>query len=220
MVGRDAGAPGGDPGRHESVDLAVGADATLSLRHLLVVVRLVAGVVRYSVLDLETPGGLHSRHGAQPLTEARGPVLLRAGQLTFCCAPTGPSCALAEDEQAAWSRDPAPARRSLMDALLNRPVGVLTLHLGEHRLPLSVDDEMLCKGVLLGRHTRCEVIIPDQQVSRVHAVVLKLDGAPYVLDAGSSNHTWHPSGPVKCRRLEDGDVYFLGQAVVSWRSRA
>jgi hypothetical protein len=192
---------------------------------VLFVVRLVAGRVRFSALDLETPGGLHTRHGAQHLTESERPALLRTAGLAFFCVPTGPGTVLPADPLEAWGlfeNAPKPKPPSLVDQFLTRnsgATGTLLLRLDDRReLPLTVDDPMLARGVLLGRLERCDVIIPDQQVSRVHAVALHIDGTPYLVDAGSSNGTWRSSGDrVKCSRLEDGDVFALGRSTVEWR---
>jgi hypothetical protein len=209
----------GTLGRHEATDLPLTPEAALSLRHALFVVRLVAGRVRFCALDLETPGGLHTRHGAQRLTESERPALLRTAGLTFFCVPTGPGSVLPIDPLDArrvFDDTPKSKRTSCSDQL-RLGNGVLTLRLDEHVLPLSVDVPMLSRGVLLGRQERCDVIIPDPQVSRVHAVVLNVDGEAHLVDTGSSNGTWHAAGRVKCRKLEHGDVFMLGRATVEWR---
>lgn len=214
----------GTLGRHEAVDLPLVPDAALSLRHVLFVVRLVGGVVRYSALDLDTPGGLHTRAGAQHLTEAERPSQLRTGALTFVCVPTGRTPALPLDPHEARRLldEPRPPRRpSLVEQFLRRgeAAGTLTLRFGADLLPLRLDAATLSRGVLIGREKRCDVIIPDNFVSRVHAVALCIDGVPYLVDAGSSNGTWrHPGTRVHCTRLEDGDVFIMGQAQLGWRA--
>lgn len=215
----------GTLGRHEAVDLPIAPDAALSLRHVLFVVRTVDEQVRFTALDLETAGGTHTRHGPERLTEGDGPLLLRTSGLLFFCVPTGPRPALPADPLDAWRLFDAPPkpRPSLFTELLRRPghaVGTLTLHLGARAFPLTVDRPMLTHGVLLGRHERCDVIIPDRFCSRVHAVVLDVDGVPHLINAGSSNGTWHASkAPVKCWRLHHGDVFWLGESTVEWRLR-
>ena len=214
----------GTLGRHEATDLPLVPDAALSLRHVLFVVRLVDGQVRFSALDLETPGGLHTRLGAQHLTEAERPCELRTSALTFLCVPTGKTAALPMDADEARRQldQPQPSRRpSFIDQFLRRgeTEGLLTMHRGTALLSLKVDAGMLEQGVLIGRETRCDVIVPDAMVSRVHAVVLSIDGVPHLVDAGSSNGTWrHPGTRVKCTKLEDGDVFLFGHARVGWRA--
>ena len=213
----------GTLGRHEATDLPLVPDAALSLRHVLFVVRQVAGVVRYSAIDLQTPGGLHTRLGAQHLLEAERPRQLRTAALTFVCVPTGATLALPQDPHEAQRvlDEPAQARRpSFIDQFLRRhdSEGTLTLRLGANVLPLKADAPMLARGVLIGREPRCDVIIPDLFVSRVHSVALSIDGVPHLVDAGSSNGTWrHPGTPVKCTKLEDGDVFYFGHAQLGWQ---
>lgn len=212
----------GTLGRHESVDLPIASEAALSLRHVLFVVRLVSGRVRYSAIDLETPGGLHTRHGAQRLTESDRPATLRTAGLTFFCVPTGPNSALpvdAFDARRLLEEAPRPRQPSLAELFLRRPGGVLTMCLGDQVLPLTVDAAMLERGVLIGQQERCDVLIPDTYVSRVHAVAVNLEGVPYLVDTGSTNGTWHHSAAqVKCWKLEDGDRFAIGRATVEWRS--
>lgn len=212
----------GTLGRHESVDLPIASEAALSLRHVLFVVRLVSGRVRFSAIDLETPGGLHTRHGAQRLTVSERPALLRTAGLTFFCVPTGPNSALpvdAFDARRLLEEPVRPRQPSLAEMFLRRPGGVLTMCLGDQVLPLTVDAAMLERGVLLGQQERCDVLIPDSFVSRVHAVAASIDGVPYLLDTGSTNGTWHHSAAkVRCWKLEDGDRFAVGRAAVEWRS--
>ncbi|MDP1825425.1 MAG: FHA domain-containing protein [Archangium sp.] len=212
----------GTLGRHESVDLPIASEAALSLRHVLFVVRLVAGRVRFSAIDLETPGGLHTRGGAQRVTESERPTLLRTAGLSFFCVPTGPNSALpvdAFDARRLLEEPPRSRQPSLAELFLRRPGGGLTMCLGDQVLPLTVDAAMLERGVLIGQQERCDVLIPDRFVSRVHAVAVTIEGVPYLVDTGSTNGTWHHSAvQVKCWKLEDGDRFAVGRATVEWRS--
>lgn len=180
--------------------------------------------MRFSAVDLETPGGLHTRHGAQHRTESERPALLRTAGLAFFCVPTGPGAVLPADPEEAWrlfENAPKPKQPSFVDQFLSRgsgTAGKLTLRLGDRTLPLTVDDPMLERGVLIGRQERCDVIIPDRFVSRVHAVALNIDGVAHLINTGSSNGTFHRTGaPVKCWKLEDGDLFILGESTVEWR---
>lgn len=54
-------------------------------------------------------------------------------------------------------------------------------------------------------------------VSRVHAVLLRLDDAVFIIDAGSSNGTWRVAHEVKIDALRDGDVLMIGPEVtIRW----
>lgn len=213
----------GTLGRHEAVELPITTDGALSLRHVLFLVRLVGGRVRYTALDLESRSGLHTHAGQQRQLESEHPAVLRAAGLAFFCVPTGPGTALSADPLEAWerlSRPPAPRGPSFIDRFLAgqaRPVGRLTAELGAQRLPLRLDDATLERGVLIGRDGRCDVVVPHHEVSRVHAVAVQLDGQPYLVDAGSQNGTWTAQGErVRCAALRPGDTFSLGGARLRW----
>ncbi len=92
------------------------------------------------------------------------------------------------------------------------------MQLGANTLPLTVDRTMLERGVLIGRHDRCDIVIPEASVSRVHAVLLDVDDTLFLIDTGSSNGVWHRSGArVRCAPVEDGDAFLIGAATVRWR---
>jgi hypothetical protein len=208
-------------GRHEAVQLAIGGEAALSLRHLLFVVRRCEGGARYTLLDLESASGLHTLYGEQRVLEGEGPALLRTARLSFFCIPTGPSCELPSSASAAWPSFSAPPQApSLFAELLARPavqLGELRLQLEHGSLPLRVDAAMARRGVLLGRDARCDVIVGDACASRVHAVVVSLDGVLHLVDAGSSNGTWTAGGErVRCVALRDGCAFYVGRRLVTW----
>jgi hypothetical protein len=211
----------GTVGRHEAVDLALKQDAGLSLRHLLFVVRQVNGQVRFNALDLATPGGVHARVAVSAV-ETSSPMLLRSSGLLFFCVPTGPRATLAADPEQAWRQLDEPTGRqppplSVVERVRGHGAGVLTLQLGTTARTYRVEPQTLRDGVLLGRNERCDVLIPDRYTSRVHAIVISLDGVPYLIDTGSGNGTWHVGGvQAHCWRLEEGDAFRLGNATVQW----
>lgn len=61
--------------------------------------------------------------------------------------------------------------------------------------------------ILIGREPSCDIIIPDRQVSRLHARLHRVEGGFELEDLGSKNGT-HVNGlPVTGRiRLQDGDL--------------
>lgn len=215
----------GTVGRHELVDLPVSPDGALSLRHFLFLVRRVRGVVRFTALDLETPAGLHTQHGQQSVVEAERPMLLRTARLCFWCVPTGAG-GIPDDAVTAWAMfndAPAPKAPSLFDRIVQRAPssrGSLRLVLGTRAHSLSVDSQMLAQGLLVGRHERCDVVVPETHVSRVHLVLMEIDDVLHVIDTGSSNGTWTTTGErVRCRPLRDGEVLLVGGACLEWRER-
>ena len=72
-------------------------------------------------------------------------------------------------------------------------------------------------GMRIGR-TSGDVLLPDPQVSRCHAVVRIVDGRPVVEDLGSTNGTFVNEEQVtEPRELEIGDLVRFG--AVAWRLR-
>lgn len=214
----------GTLGRHELVDLSLTTDGGLSLRHVLFVVRLVEGRVRFTAVDLETTNGLHTSLGPQHVMQAHEPTLLRSSSMSFFCVPTGARVLVPEDPIEAWRRfdvprEPQAARWSWLKKA-SPLVGVVTLHVPAGVFPLSVDEAMAKRGVLIGREQRCDVIIPDPQVSRVHAAVLSIDGAPHLVDCGSTNGISVPGRNVdaRCWPLADADRFLVGRSALEWHA--
>lgn len=209
-------------GRHDEVDLALPLDDSLSLRHLMFVVRRRAAGVQLVVLDLETQHGLQLESGAPVrLVEAPGPLIVCASDFVFFCVPTGqpapwlsesrdpwatlmPRCVTRQVPRQASSREPLVGRVELGSAF-----GVRSATFG---------NAALGRGLLIGRAARCDVVSPINSVSRVHAVLLRLEEELFIIDAGSTNGTWRVDREVKIDRLHDGDVVMLGQDVtLCWR---
>lgn len=100
------------------------------------------------------------------------------------------------------------------------PEGRLELGCEELKEELPVSALALERGVLLGRADRCcgRMRLPDN-VSRVHALVLRLDGALLLIDAGSRNGTWRGQEEIRCATLEAGLEYRLAEeygATLRW----
>lgn len=156
-------------GRHVNSDLWLDAD-TASRRHLVVVAH---GETLTSV-DLRTPLGTIA---APPPVAMGAPLVVLIGDVVVAAAIAGAGRAL-----------PAlPGSLSLPDAgLVLRPAPRVSalVHAGVNRIELPFDD-----GVLIGRSERCDVIVLDEGVSRLHAALLRVDGVPLVVDVGSSNGT-------------------------------
>jgi hypothetical protein len=212
-------------GRHDQVDLQLGLDDTLSLRQVMFVVRLREGRVCFTVLDLDTPNGLASSADTPVhLLESDELLSFRAGGLSFFCAPTGPGRDVPEAVDDAWARfDAMPRRREATwhHRLLRRreraAAGLVTVHTENGARGWSVGEAALARGVLVGRAPRCGVFIgDDDRVSRVHAVLLTIDGVTHLIDAGSTNGTWHDGEEIRCQPLRDGDVYELGDSSLRW----
>jgi pSer/pThr/pTyr-binding forkhead associated (FHA) protein len=58
----------------------------------------------------------------------------------------------------------------------------------------------------------------DKSISRVHLLVIEIDGALYAIDTASKNGTWQGGLPVRSARLVPGAVLRLARhATVEWR---
>ena len=70
--------------------------------------------------------------------------------------------------------------------------------------------------VVLGRSPNCDVVIPEERISRQHATIL-LEGASWsVFDMGSANGTFVNEKPIVKCPLRDGDVIMLGEIEITF----
>lgn len=212
-------------GRHSCVDLSLQADDELSLRQVLFVVRVRDEGVRFTVVDLDTPNGLMG--GADTpthLLEANYPLAIRSGLTSFFCVPTGPGTVIPRDAEEAWIALEAhtPQRREatwfnlLFGRSDQRAVGLVTSLSGPRHQEYLVGAQALERGVLFGRAERCLIRFDDQMVSRVHTVLLNVDGALHVIDAGSMNGTWVRGEAVQCQQIHTGDIIKMGKSRFKW----
>ena len=65
---------------------------------------------------------------------------------------------------------------------------------------------------VLGRRNGCDITIADNQVSRVHALLLSYFGRPAVFDLLSTNQTSVNDRPVQFQILENDDVIKIGES--------
>jgi hypothetical protein len=78
------------------------------------------------------------------------------------------------------------------------------------------------RGVLLGRYGRCDTaglpVLIESSLSRVHLLVLELDGALYAIDTASRNGSWCGGERVRATRILPGlRITLAGAATVEWR---
>lgn len=213
---------GGSLGRHDAVDLALPLDESLSLRHALFIVRRVKDGVRFTVLDLEATDGLALEDGTRVrLVEAEGMLILKVAKFTLFCLPTGQPVPWRVDAPRPWnSLLPRVTRRIICSATPGgRCAGIVEVTGRCPKQSVRVSDAALSQGVLLGRDARCAIEIPNQTVSRVHAVLLQLEGGVFLVDAGSTNGLWMDAAEVRAVPMRDGTVVDLwDQVSVRWTS--
>jgi len=83
------------------------------------------------------------------------------------------------------------------------PVGVLRIATDGRTTSFPVGARALERGVIIGRYERCvgEGLASDDNVSRVHAVLLSHRGQTFIVDAGSTNGITSREHDVKCEAV-------------------
>ncbi len=69
----------------------------------------------------------------------------------------------------------------------------------------------------IGRSSACDLVLPDDAVSRRHAEIALRGGVCVVRDLGSCNGTWVNGRSVQRARLRRGDKLQLGETVIRVR---
>lgn len=205
-------------GRHDMVDLPLPLDEELSLRHLLFVVRRVQCEVRTTVVNLATTGGLEVSPG-EPLRliETNGFLAVSAANFAFSCVPTGGGLPWKPYAKSAWDSltHPAPSRVEAVERpCLGTPTLAVDLMGRDGPQRASFDTVSLSRGVLIGRDPRCDLRAQDNTLSRVHAVLVNIDGRPFIVDSGSTNGIQFEGEEVKIARLDSRKSFTLGMDVM------
>ncbi|NVB41493.1 sigma 54-dependent Fis family transcriptional regulator [Pseudenhygromyxa sp. WMMC2535] len=65
--------------------------------------------------------------------------------------------------------------------------------------------------ISLGKSRQCEVVLPDDSVSRIHAEIRREDGRYRIVDKGSTNGTFVGGAQISDAWLSPGDVIGLGK---------
>lgn len=98
--------------------------------------------------------------------------------------------------------------------------GALRLQQGARRMRHHVSAERLDRGILIGRYDRCglEIDDPDNHVSRVHALLVKIGGDVWAIDTASTNGLWRAGACIEAEILADIDTLGLGTAAtLGWQ---
>ena len=102
------------------------------------------------------------------------------------------------------------------------PRGELLVASSSGRVSLRLGARAARQGVLLGRYERCDTaglsVLASPSLSRVHLLVIELDGALYAVDTASKNGSWRGSREIRSLRMEPGLRLRLAKdATVEWR---
>jgi len=100
--------------------------------------------------------------------------------------------------------------------------GELLVGSGSGRAAVRLGARAAHRGVLLGRYDRCDTaglpVLVDSALSRVHLLVLELDGSLYAIDTASKNGSWCGGERIRATRLLPGlGLALAGKATVEWR---
>ncbi|WP_045119302.1 FHA domain-containing protein [Haliangium ochraceum] len=94
-------------GRHSMADLFLNGDASLSLRHLVVMVSPLEARnadIRFRLVDLRTQAAFQDEHGRRfEALMAEGPLFVRCGSYALFCLPTGDPTSWPEAAADAWA---------------------------------------------------------------------------------------------------------------------
>jgi hypothetical protein len=93
--------------------------------------------------------------------------------------------------------------------------GTLKLSSGGRRVKRAVSAERLERGILVGRYGRCGLLIetPENTVSRVHVLLLRLGVEVWIIDTASMNGVKRDEVEVQADVLRDSDTLTLGREV-------
>ncbi|MCA9319636.1 MAG: FHA domain-containing protein, partial [Planctomycetes bacterium] len=89
----------------------------------------------------------------------------------------------------------------------------LTYHAAGKEHVREIDQER----VVLGRSPSCDVVVPEERVSREHATILREGDIWSVFDMGSANGSYINDKPIVKSVIQHGDRLMLGEIVLTFR---
>ena len=96
--------------------------------------------------------------------------------------------------------------------------GRVVVELPDGRTERWVSDEQLDRGLLFGRYDRCQLALDgDDALSRVHLLVVRIEGRIWAIDTASTNGTRHNGIPFDASALATSASLLLARrCVVHW----
>lgn len=115
---------------------------------------------------------------------------------------------------------PGPARARLDLSTDDDPAtGALKLSSAGRTQTLSVGRGSARSGLLVGRYERCDTrgasVLAHHGISRVHALVIEIDGVMYAIDTGSTNGIFAGDATVRIAPMGQGAPLVLGDALAT-----
>lgn len=83
----------------------------------------------------------------------------------------------------------------------------------------EVHADVSAERAVLGRSPTCDIVIPEERVSRQHATILRENHEWTVFDMGSANGTFLNDRPIVKSILRSGDVISLGEVAIRFEDR-
>ncbi len=72
------------------------------------------------------------------------------------------------------------------------------------------DTEKIDKDIyIIGRSSKCDLVINSVKVSREHAIITRERGEYYIEDLGSANGTWYKGEKIEKMKIKEGDEIFI-----------
>jgi pSer/pThr/pTyr-binding forkhead associated (FHA) protein len=78
--------------------------------------------------------------------------------------------------------------------------------------------KLVTDAIIIGRIDTADLVLPDQDVSRKHALVERAESGWVLSDNGSANGTTVNGVAVEQHRLADGDVVIMGKFTLTFRT--
>jgi hypothetical protein len=120
--------------------------------------------------------------------------------------PPGQKFAPGRTKEAA-GRKPAPAARPKRPP---RPAPRPTDSKGLYIVNEDGDTEKIDKDIyIIGRSSKCDLVINSVKVSREHAIITRERGEYYIEDLGSANGTWYKGEKIEKMKIKEGDEIFI-----------
>ncbi len=105
-------------------------------------------------------------------------------------------------------RKSAPAKRPPRPA--PRPAPAKAAEKGLFIVNEDGDTEKIDKDIyIIGRSSKCDLVINSVKVSREHAIITRERGEHYIEDLGSANGTWYKGEKIEKMKVRDGDEIFI-----------
>jgi hypothetical protein len=123
--------------------------------------------------------------------------------------PPGQKFAPGRTKEAAGRKSAAPAKRPPRPQ--PRPAAPVKAEAkGLYIVNEDGDTEKIDKDIyIIGRSSKCDLVINSVKVSREHAIITRERGEYYIEDLGSANGTWYKGEKIEKMKVRDGDEIFI-----------